>query len=172
MTQYTSSIWKSHHVIHLGQLRSSSYLIQKAEGFYQEIFRDIVFLNQCSHFSTLSVTLSAGQNTDGVSQLIGPADPHHRPDTCWGRKRKFAWSLRGLDMTFLVVQGAELWYTRNVGSARATDLGRRCLYSGKWELILYWFSIDGANNQIQSQGLAEAKVVLERRRGQYEKWIS
>ena len=45
----------------------------------------------------------------------------------------------------------------------------RCLYSGKWELILYWFSIDGANNQIQSQGLAEAKVVLERRRGQYEK---
>ena len=51
-----------------------------------------------------------------------------------------------------------------------TDLGlQECLFSGKSEIILYWFSIDGANNQIQSQGLAEAKVVLERRRGQYEK---
>ena len=42
-----------------------------------------------------------------------------------------------------------------------------CLFSGKSEIILYWFSIDGANNQIQSQGLvsfrARGEVNLGRR---------
>ena len=68
------------------------------------------------------------------------------------------------------MQGYEAPDIRNV--APSSLAGRECLFSGKYELILYWFSIDGANNQIQSQGLAEAKVVLERRRGQCEKRIS
>ena len=47
-----------------------------------------------------------------------------------------------------------------------TDLGlQECLFSGKSEIILYWFSIDGANNQIQSQGLVCSKVA-RRWRGQ------
>ena len=45
-----------------------------------------------------------------------------------------------------------------------TDLGlQECLFSGKSEIILYWFSIDGANNQIQSQGLVCSKVASKRR---------